>query len=266
MCVNSLWETQIHNKSKKFLLGETNGEAVFVLRSPGLIWCPLMKETETFSITVANIYWKLMYLTLCHLFYALPHCTLTRVLEIGTDIISIYRWGNQGLERWSALLNVIELVSGRPGSHTQLCVHRALLNTASSEIVIFPGGVRCGWVWRELLDQVLTEAYAVFWVCFEVASSALASLKASSPLGLGFMMWFPSFCFWRSSPPGSENPLAVDHLLCWSHLVLSLCSGWAMLVSQMWWCCEDLLSAVWFGFRGHALFTTLLRSPLTPVM
>lgn len=116
-----------------------------------------------------------------------------------------------------------------------LCVHRALPDTASSEIVIFPGGVRCGWVWRELLDQVLTEAYAGFWVCFEVASSALASQKASSPLGLGFMMWFPSFCLRRSAL-----------------LLQGQKAHWLLII-----CCDGVICALPVFRMGHACVTNV---------
>lgn len=74
-----------------------------------LVWCPLMKETQAFSVTIASIYWILLYLTLCHLSSALPHCRLGRMLEVGIDVISAYRWEKQGLERWSNLLSVAGL-------------------------------------------------------------------------------------------------------------------------------------------------------------
>lgn len=207
MCVNFSYEKyKFIIKSKEFLWGEINGDAFFILTSPWLVWCPLLRERRPFSVTMTDTYWMLIYWALCHSFYALPHCLL-RMLEIGTDIISVYRWGNQGLERWSKWLAQYTASKWWAGSHAQLCVHTALLQAALSETVIFPGGPRWGWVWRERLDHVLTAPYAVSWVCFEVASSAWASQKASSPLGLGFMMWFPSSCRWRSAllPQGQKT-------------------------------------------------------------
>lgn len=229
--------------------------------STGLV--STVKGTETFLITIANTYWVIMYPTPCHLFYALPHCTL----EIGTDIISVYRWGNQGLGRWSNLLSVIQLVSGGPGGHTQLCVHRALLHAASSEIVIFPGGPRCGRVWREWLAYVLTAAYTVSWICFEAASSALASQKAPSPLGLVFMMWFPSCCLWRSALLPQDRKAHWLLINCYAGVTSCVQDG-ALLYHSMaiQRCCEGLISAGQMGIGAHVLSTTLLLSPPMPVM
>lgn len=164
------------------------------------------------------IYWILVYPTLCHLLYALPHCTFKWMLEIGTDIISAYRGGIQAWW-WSNLLSIIlQRVSGGPGSHTQLCVYRALVHTAFPEIVICSGESRCGCVWGEpstMSSSSLHGFLSLLWSSF----LSPRPQKASSPLSVGFRMWFPSF----SSPPRSKIPLFADNLLCWSPSEHKLC-------------------------------------------
>lgn len=174
----------------------------------------------------------------------------------------------QGLERWSDLLSGTRLVSGGPGRHTWLC------SQSPTPCCLSGGSDLPGrpWVWRGVAGAVgpcLAAAYTVSWVCCEAASSALAPQKASSPVGVGFMMWFPSSCLWRLALlPWVRKPWVADNLWRWSQSCpLCVQDGSCLchhVVSQ--WCCDGLSSAVWFGVRGHTLATPLLMSPLMPVM
>lgn len=92
-----------------------------------------------------------------------------------------------------------------------------------AEIDITPRGSRCGGVWREQLDHIFQQQPTRFLVCFEASLSTLAPQKASSPLGVRFMMWFPASCLWRSAllPQGQEAPPLLESLP-------TLCSVWVM--------------------------------------
>lgn len=83
-----------------------------------------------------------------------------------------------------------------------------------SKIVIIPRGSRCGKVWREQLDHIFQQQPTRFLVCFEASLSTLAPQKASSPLGVRFMMWFPASYHRRSAllPQGQEAPPLLESL------------------------------------------------------
>lgn len=106
-------------------------------------------------------------------------------------------------------------------------------------------------------------AHTRFLVCFEASLSTLAPQKASSPLVVRFMMWFPASCLWRSAllPQGQEAPPLLESLP-------TLCSVWVMPVSPCGelGCCECSISAVWFGIGGHTLSITLFMSLLMLVI
>lgn len=126
-----------------------------------------------------------------------------------------------------------------------------------------PRGSRCGGVWREQLDHIFQQQPTRFLVCFEASLSTLAPQKASSPLGVRFMMRFPASCLWRPAPlpQGQEAPPLLESLL-------TLCSAWVMPVSPCGelGCCECCISVVWFGIGGHTLSITLFMSLLMPVI
>lgn len=132
-----------------------------------------------------------------------------------------------------------------------------------SKIVIIPRGSRCGKVWREQLDHIFQKQPTWFLVCFEASLSTLAPQKASSPLGVRFMMWFPASCLRRSAllPQGQEAPLLLESLP-------TLCSVWVMPVSPCGelGCCECCIGVVWFGIGAHTLSLMLFMSLLMPVI
>lgn len=105
MCVSTLWKIQIRNQIQEIFVWGNEWQDCSQFHSTGL-----MKETDLFNNNCLYLLNK--YLTLCHLLYALPHCRLRGMLEIGIDVISVYRWGNQGLERWRHLLSVTGPVNG----------------------------------------------------------------------------------------------------------------------------------------------------------
>jgi len=237
-----------------------------VLSFTQLVWCPLMKETETFSVAIAGIYWIRLCLTVCHLSYALPHCRLRRMLEIGTDSYLCLRMRKARLGEMKSLAQCYTA-----SERWAWPSHLAVRSQSPTPCCLSGDGYLPGrtWVWLGVVGAVgpcLPAAYTVSWGCFEAASSALAPQKASSPVGVGFMMWFPSSCLWRSALlPRVRSPWVAENvLLRWSRSCLPCVQDASCLchhvVSQ--WRCEGMSGAVWFGIRGHTLATPLLTSPL----
>lgn len=122
------------------------------------------------------------------------------------------------------------------------------------------------WVWLGVVGAVgpcLAAAYTVSWGCFEAASSALAPQKASSPVGVGFMMWFPSSCLWRSALlPRVRKPMGGwECASALESVVPTLCSGWVMPVSP----CSNSKPVVLWGHERCSLVWNQRSHPCHPI-